>query len=347
MEQDMEQDLGEIAGMAADERTARIILALGCAPGDELAAELVAEHGPVSLVQQIASGALHSETMRLARWRETVARRLDLSEISHVLRRTQELDLGTLIPSDPSWPAPAGNAAAPPLVLWTRGDPSVLVDRQPRVALIGSRIGTRYGTRVTRELATELVQRGVTIVTTGGHGIDTTALLGALYGDGHAVAVLPRGLDRPHPSGNADVFDRLTTDGGVLVSATPPGRSSNRTRLQVRDQLVATLADAVVVTESSHHSPVLRIATAAVRLGRPLGAVPGEITSPASAGTNELLRQHLARMITHATDAMNLLTAPRRTIPPTSTADRSAERDLSAQPPSDHGAPSSRAWIPL
>lgn len=326
--------MDEIAQMATDERTARVILALGCEPGDELATRFVAEHGAIGTVHQIAGGTTSDEAVRVRNWREGVIRRLDLSEVSRVLLQTQELGLQTLIPSDPGWPAPAGEAAAQPLVLWMRGDPSVLSGRLPRVAVIGSREATNYGRNVTRFLAAELADRGVVVLTSGSHGIDTHATLGAASGGGHTIAVLPSGLDRPYPSNLSNLFRWIATDGGALVSANPPGQPTNRAHARRRDRLVAAMADAVVVTESGHHSPALKIAHDAVAMGRPIGAVPGEIYNPASAGTNELLRQHVARMVTDATDIMNLLSAPRPATPPAEAAIGSAGRK-----PLIHGRP--------
>jgi DNA processing protein len=345
--QGVAQDLSGLVGIADDERTARIILALGCEPGDELAVRLVAEHGALGVVQQMASGTLHGETMRMAGWREGVTGRLDLAEVRRVLLQTQDLGLGTLIPSDPGWPARANDMMTPPLVLWTLGDPSVLADRQPRVAMVGSRVATHYGQRVTRDLAADLAQHGVTIVTTGGQGIETAAALGTAAGDGRSIAVLPGGLDRPYPSSNTGLFHWITTDGGVLISTDPPGRRASLTRLLLRGRLTAALSDAVVVTESGHRSPALKIAREAMHLGRPVGAVPGEITSSASGGTNELLRQHTARMITHASDAMNLITAPRPTTPPAASGERSSRHGPRAPRPPEPDPPLSRAMIPL
>lgn len=337
--------MDEIVEMAVDERTARIILAVGCEPGDELAARLVSEQGALSMVHQLAATTHPNE--RVAQWGEGIAQRLDLARVNDVLSQTRDLGLGTLIPTDPGWPNLAGDVATHPLVLWTLGDPSALVDRQPRVAVVGAGAATSYGARVTRALTSDLAQFGITIVTNASHGISNAAVIGTLAGDGRSIAVLAGGLDRPYPSSNAGLFDWITNDGGALVSADPPGQQTGRTRLVLRGRLMAALSDAVVVTESGHHTTALRIAHEALRLGRPVGAVPGEITSPASAGNNELLRQHTARMITHASDVMDLITAPRPATPPAMAGDRSSRRDPSSPRPPEPGPPLSPAMIPL
>jgi DNA processing protein len=341
----MSQDIDEIANLATDERTARIILTLGCEPGDELAARLVAEQGALDTVHQIAGAT--DPNQRMAQWLDGIVQRLDLAGVNDVLSQRRDLGLGTLIPSDPGWPALAGDTTAHPLVLWTLGNPSVLVDRQPRVAVVGHRVPTDYGQRVTRDLAANLAMRGVTVVTAGGQGIDTAAAIGTTAGEGRCIAVLPGGLDHPYPSSNAGLFHWITTDGGVLVSADPPGQKSSLDRLALRNRLVAALSDAVVVTESGNRSPALKIAAAALRLGVPVGAVPGEITSPGSGGTNELLRQHTARMITHGTDVINLITAPRPATPSAAAGGRSALHDPATPRPPEPGPHVPPAMIPL
>lgn len=339
------RDLSEIADMTTDEHTARIVLALGCDPGDELAPQLVSARGGVHLVRQIADGALQDETPRLARWCGDVAGRLDLAEVSRVLLRTRERGLGTLIPGDPGWPALAGSPVTHPLVLWTRGDASHLTSRAPRVAVIGARVPTDYGRDVARGLAMALADRGVTILGSGWPGIDATAVLGAAVAGGPAIAVLPAGLDRPYPSSNANLFRATVSNGGVLVSACPPGRDTNRARTQARGRLLAALADAVVVTEGSYRCSAIKIAQEAVRLGVPVGAVPGPITGVTSTGTNDLLQRRVARIITHATDAMNLITAPR---PATSaSAGRPSGREPVAPRPGNDCPPTTPALMPL
>lgn len=340
----LRRDLSEIADMATDEHTARIILALGCEPGDELAAQLVSAHGAVHLIRQISDGAVQDETPRLARWRQDVAGRLDVAEVSRVLLRSQERGLSTLIAGDPGWPALAGNPATHPLVLWTRGDASHLTSRAPRVAVIGARIPTDYGQDVARGLAIGLADLGVTILGSGWPGVDATAVLRAAVAGGPAIAVLPAGLDGPYPNSNANLFQATVSNGGVLVSACPPGRDTNRVRTQARGRLLAALADAVVITEGAYRCHAIKIAQEAVRLGVPVGAVPGPITSVTSTGTNDLLQRRVARVITHVTDAMNLITAPRPATP--ASASRSSGHAPVA-PRAGHDGPATPAFMPL
>jgi len=340
------QDLSEIADIAADERSARVVLALGCEPGDELAPQLVSAHGAAGLVRRIADGTLEAESQRLARWRQDVVSRLDLAEISRVLLRTEVLGLSTLIPGEPGWPVLAGDPATHLLVLWTRGDASHLTSGAPRVAVIGARIPTDYGRDVARTLGMDLADRGVTVLGAGWPGIDATVFRGAAVAGGPAIAVLPAGLDhRAYPVDEAALFKSTASNGGVQVSACPPGRPSSRARAQARNRLVAMLADAVVVTEGAHHCPAIKVAQHAVRLGIPVGAVPGPISSVTSSGSNELLHAHVARIITHATDAMNLISTPRPATPAATV--HPAGRESVAPRPGNLEPPPPAALIPL
>ncbi|WP_423464199.1 DNA-processing protein DprA [Promicromonospora sp. MS192] len=340
------QDLTEIADLAIDERVARIVLALSCEPGDELPPQLVATHGAVDLVQRIADGSLQDQGAHVARWGQDVAGRLDLAEVRRVLVRSDALGLGTLIPGDPDWPPLPGDPATHPLVLWTRGDASHLTSSAPRVTVVGARVPTDYGRDVARTLGIELADRGVTVLGSGWPGMDATALLGAVVAGGATVTLLSAGLDRrPYPGTEAALFRATTTAGGVLVSACPPGRPTSRARALTRNRLLASLADAVVVTEGAHRCPAIKVAQHAVLLGVPVGAVPGPITSVASSGSNELLRQRMARMITHATDAMNLITAPR--LATSAAAGRSSTPQHLASRPGDTGSLPPPALIPL
>ncbi|MFI8528165.1 DNA-processing protein DprA [Promicromonospora sukumoe] len=341
-----ERDLPEIAEIAGDERSARVVLAMGCEPGDELAPQLVSTYGAVELVQRIADGSLQHESQRLARWRQDLVSRLDLAEVSRVLLRTEVLGLGTLIPGEPGWPMLAGDPSTHPLVLWTRGDASHLTSSAPRVAVVGARIPTAYGRDVARTLGVDLADRGVTVLGAGWPGIDATVFRGAAVGGGPAIAVLPAGLDRrTYPTGEAALFRSTVSHGGVQVTACPPGRPSSRARAQARNRLVAALADALVVTEAAYRCPAIKVAQHAVRLGILVGAVPGPITSITSTGSNELLHARVARIITHATDAMNLITAPR---PATSAAaGRSSGHRLVPPRPGTDGPPLPPPLIPL
>jgi len=302
-----------IETLASDERTARMILATFCEPGDPLTGRLVALVGARGAVAIAAGAALPDELDRVSGelWVRHAASRLDLAQAQHVLDGTDRDGLAVLIPGDARWPDGL-RALGPraPIALWAKGEVDLLsAPVARRVTLTGSRAATRYGEQVAVDLAEAAVRDGCQVVAGGAYGIDTQAHRGALAGGGPTVAVLAGGLDRPYPAGNQELLARIGQS-GLLVSQAPPGVLPTRTRFTQRARLMAALSDTVVIVEAAYRSSALTTAEQAIRLGRPVGAVPGPVTSAASAGCHRLLREHLATLITDYDDVRSLLEPP-------------------------------------
>jgi DNA processing protein len=212
-----------------------------------------------------------------------------------------------LTPDDPRWPAGfADLGVGGPLALWVRGDPDLARLAERSASLVGSRACTDYGIRVTRTLACGLADRGFTVVSGGANGIDAEAHRGALVSGSSTVAFLAGGVDRLYPSSNTDLL-RRTIEQGAVVSEAPPGSVPGKQRFLQRNRLIASLTSGTVVVEASVRSGALSTANHAARLLRPLGAVPGPVTSMASAGCHELLRRGAAVCITDAAEAAELV----------------------------------------
>ncbi|WP_125775170.1 DNA-processing protein DprA [Antribacter gilvus] len=211
-----------------------------------------------------------------------------------------------LVPGDPRWPAGLDDLGAiSPFALWVRGsaDLGALVARS--VAVVGSRACTDYGAHVGGRLAAGLTHRGFTVVSGGAYGVDTAVHHGALAAGGPTVAFLAGGVDRLYPAGNSDLL-RRTTEEGAVVSEVPPGSVPGKQRFLKRNRLIAAVTGATIVVEASVRSGALSTANHATRLFRPLGVVPGPVTSMASAGCHELLRQGAAVCVTDAAEAAEL-----------------------------------------
>jgi DNA processing protein len=183
----------------------------------------------------------------------------------------------------------------PPARLFFRGGPADLLAR-PAVAIVGARSCSSYGAQVARELARELAGAGVVVVSGLARGIDGEAHRGALAGDGVTVAVLGCGIDRDYPRSHAELARRIAED-GLVVSEYPPGVEPAPWRFPARNRIIAGLALATVVVEARERSGALITADFALELGRDVFAVPGEITAALSAGTNDLLRQGAAPLL--------------------------------------------------
>lgn len=183
-----------------------------------------------------------------------------------------------------------GGEPVPPLALWVKG-PGELAQAGVRgVALVGSRAATAYGQHVAADLSYALAGRGFDVVSGGAYGIDAAAHRGALSADGQTILVSAGGLDRPYPSGNAALFDRVV-EYGLLVSESPPGAAPQRHRFLTRNRLIAALSTGTVVVEAAARSGALNTAWHCQQLGRTLMAVPGPVTSTMSSGCHSLLRR--------------------------------------------------------
>lgn len=226
---------------------------------------------------------------------------------------------GTLLhPDAPGWPTSLDDLGdIAPLCLWVRGEPDLDRLAQRSVSLVGSRACTDYGVRVTRALASGLADRGFTLVSGGAAGIDAEVHRGALLADAPTVAFLAGGVDRLYPATSTDLLRRAAEHGGAVVSEVPPGSVPGKQRFLKRNRLIAALTSGTVVIEAAARSGALSTANHAARLLRPLGAVPGPVTSMASVGCHELLRRGAAVCVTDAAEAAELVgylgeTAPAR-----------------------------------
>jgi DNA processing protein len=189
----------------------------------------------------------------------------------------------------------------PPKQLYVRGaELDVLYG--PCIGLVGSRSCSSYGAHVARMLGRELAAAGAVVVSGLARGIDGEAHRGALEAGGVTVAVLGCGIDRDYPASHAGLARRIA-ETGLIVSEYPPGTEPAPWRFPARNRIVAGLCSVIVVIEARERSGALITAEFALEEGREVLAVPGEITSSLSAGTNGLLRQGAAPLLS-ADDAL-------------------------------------------
>jgi DNA processing protein len=177
---------------------------------------------------------------------------------------------------------------APARLYLRRGVPEFL--SRPSVAIVGARSCSAYGAQVARMLGRELAGAGLVVVSGLARGIDGEAHRGALAAGGATVAVLGCGVDRDYPARHAELAARIV-ETGEIVSEYEPGVEPAPWRFPARNRIVAGLTLATVVVEARARSGALITADFALELHREVFAVPGEITSALSAGTNDLLRQ--------------------------------------------------------
>ena len=189
-----------------------------------------------------------------------------------------------------AYPSRLREIAGPPNELYYIGtDPSEWLTR-PRVAIVGSRHVSPYGQQVTAQLARELAEKGVVIISGLALGVDGIAHQACLDAGGTTVAVLAGGVDKLQPATNEHIGRRLLKQGGTVLSEYPVGTTPYPSNFIARNRIVAGLADALLITEAAERSGTLHTARFAMEQGRDVFAVPGNITSPGSAGTNNLIK---------------------------------------------------------
>lgn len=264
------------------------------AMGPRRVANLLAAHEtPEAAWSAVAGGTVDRNRVRLggshakhddvlADWRSAASG----TDIEAVLARHAESGVDITGPDDPEWPYAFAVDPEPPLVIFTRGDRSLL-DRLA-VAIVGTRRCTAGGASVARALGHDLARSGVGVVSGLALGIDGAAHRGSLDAGGPTIGVVATGLDIVYPRRHADLWEAVATD-GVLVSEAPLGTRGERWRFPARNRLIAALASAVVVVESNLTGGSMLTVESAIERQTDVLAVPGPVRAPASAGPNQLL----------------------------------------------------------
>jgi DNA processing protein len=179
-------------------------------------------------------------------------------------------------------------------------------ERKPTVAIVGTRKPTKYGIEVTHRLAFDLAKRGVIIVSGMALGVDGIAHRAALEAGGMTIAVLGNGLDTLYPSSHQQLGKDIIKSGGAIISEYDPDVPAYPANFLARNRIVSGLSDAIIITEAAARSGTLNTAGHALEQGKDIFVVPGNITSPLSAGCNALLRQG-AIPVTSAQDVLEVI----------------------------------------
>jgi DNA processing protein len=283
---------------------------------------LLAALGPY--IERVATGAVGSRSPELLRLSNE-----DLVEVAAPRAREQILARIAALPQDrlaeelalagcwaccrhgDLYPDSLRDAEDAPWALIGRGNPELLGDLQPFevVTIVGARRATSYGREIARELGRELAGAGMVVVSGLAFGIDACAHRGALDA-GRTIAVLGCGPDVPYPASHRSLWRRIS-ESGLVISELPPGATPWRWTFPARNRIMAALAGMTVVVEAAARSGSLITMDLAADLGRDLGAVPGPVTSRASAGPNALLAGG-ACVIRDAQDVLDAMLGPGR-----------------------------------
>ena len=228
----------------------------------------------------------------------------DTDRAERILEDCRRLGIGVMTYDDQRYPRLLKQIAKPPAVLYFVGKP-IDFDRKLGVAVVGTRTMTEYGRDVTYRFSYDLASAGAVIVSGMALGVDGMAAAGSLDAQMPTAVVLGSGLDVVYPKMHTKLYKCILRD-GFAVSEYPPGAEPDARNFPQRNRIISGLARCVLVTECPETSGALITAREALAEGKPLFAVPGAITMPGSAGTNELIKSGSAKMVTSPTDILDL-----------------------------------------
>ena len=216
------------------------------------------------------------------------------------------MEINRILPDEHIFSQRLTNIANPPKSLCYMG--KLPETKAPVVSIVGSRKPSAYGKEVTERLATDLAKAGCVIVSGLALGVDCIAQKAAIEAGGTVVAVVPNELPDISPRTNYQLAMSIIEQDGAVVSEWMKGDNKivNRWSFLERNRLVSGLADGIIITEAAERSGTLNTASHALNQGRDLFVVPGNITSPLSAGCNTLLKQG-AYLVTDADDVLSII----------------------------------------
>jgi DNA processing protein len=223
------------------------------------------------------------------------------------------MKINTLAPDESNYLKILSSIAQPPKKLHYIG--TLPNERLVTVAIVGTRRPSTYGKEVTRRLAGDLAKRGIVIASGLALGVDAIAHVAALEAGGTTVAILGNGLPKVQPATNRSLADSIVRSGGAILSEYDRDEEARPHYFLQRNRLVAGVSDAIIITEAATRSGTLNTAAHALEQGKEIFVVPGNITSPLSAGCNALLKQG-ARVVTSYQDVLEII-APGQDSPQT------------------------------
>jgi DNA processing protein len=270
-------------------------------PADPTIGRLVEAAGAQMVLADLRSGRgrlRHAEGIRA---------RLDASGWEGGEERAHAAGARVVTRLDREWPSQLDDLGpGAPFALWVVGAADLRLACLRSVAMVGARACSAYGEEIARYWSAELAGQSWTVVSGGAFGIDAAAHRGALAADGLTVCVQAGGVDRPYPRAHEALVARLV-DNGLVVSESPLGEAVRRQRFLSRNRVIAALTRATVVVEAAERSGTIATARAAGGMCRPVLAVPGPVTSPASAGCHRMIRDGEALLVASAAEVLDLL----------------------------------------
>ena len=237
---------------------------------------LVASESRLKRIQGINDGIASA----ISTWEKTI-------DLSAELKRCESYGCEIVSSIDPTYPRSLKQIYDPPIVLYVRG--TLVPSDDSGVAIVGSRRSTNYGRETARKRSIQLAAAGVTVVSGGARGIDSSAHQGALFGQGRTLCILGHGINLIYPPENRDLYEQISQKGAILTQF-PFNRRADRQTFPIRNRIVAGMTLGTLVIEADAKSGALITANMANDYGRQVFAVPGPIHSPRSKGCHRLIK---------------------------------------------------------
>lgn len=287
-------------------------------PGDRMAGALAKALGTQGLLQLLIDGFEPSRVLEAAHQARAIDDLADIfgdlpgtisdsrqrwlprfskQAVVNLFQRAKQLNLSLLLQGDDDWPIGLNDLEeGSPVLIFAKGNYTLLGRLAKAVSIVGSRACTEYGAAVTAKLVSELAFHKRLTVSGGAVGIDSHVHSHSLRNSLSTIAVMAGGLDRMYPISNSKLFQAIARN-GVLVAELAPGVAPTRWRFLQRNRLIAALSPTTVVIEAGIRSGSIRTANNAIELDREVFAVPGPLTSASSAGTNSLIAEGKAKAL--------------------------------------------------
>ena len=265
-----------------DENDCYLILSWICDSCDLEIEKLIRKSGPFNTLEQI-NNKKYLNRLKNIDSLKSLKKHLDLNEINYISK------------IDSKWPSQLNDLShLEPLGLFYKGKFEYLINKS--IAIVGTRKSSSEGNMISTEIAFDLANKNFNIVSGGAIGIDFAAHHGALVANGVTISIQASGLNKLYPSKNLDQFQNIAKK-GLLLSEYPPDRGATKISFLHRNRLIAAIALATLVIEAGEISGALSTARYATKLNRNLMAFPGSIFSKSSQGTNELIRNREAELV--------------------------------------------------
>ena len=221
---------------------------------------------------------------------------LTLEDQKPTLVLCQRLGVTVLTWEDPDYPASFLELEDLPAALFVTGNPTIL-NHPCCVGMIGSRRPSAYGVRVCAEIGGQLARAGAVLVSGLADGLDSQTHRAAVEAEMPTIGILGTPIDKTYPATNGTLRRQMEELGGAVISEYPPHRESHKQYFLLRNRLIAALSRVLCVVEARAKSGTMSTVNRARKYGRPVYAVPGNVFSPLSEGTNQLIAQGSARVL--------------------------------------------------